>query len=39
MASIGLFNYFNRFNDLLQMDPTQPADAEELATAGIAAVR
>jgi uncharacterized peroxidase-related enzyme len=40
MASIGLFNYFNRFNDLLEMEPTRPADAEELATAGIvAAVR
>ena len=24
MAAIGLFNYFNRFNDLLQMEPTQP---------------
>jgi uncharacterized peroxidase-related enzyme len=34
MAAIGLFNYFNRFNDLLQMEPTQPASAEELATAG-----
>jgi uncharacterized peroxidase-related enzyme len=33
MAAIGLFNYFNRFNDLLQMEPTQPASAEELATA------
>jgi uncharacterized peroxidase-related enzyme len=31
MAAIGLFNYFNRFNDLLQMEPTQPASAEELA--------
>jgi uncharacterized peroxidase-related enzyme len=31
MASIGLFNYFNRFNDLLRMEPTQPASAEELA--------
>jgi uncharacterized peroxidase-related enzyme len=31
MAAIGLFNYFNRFNDLLQMEPTQPATAEELA--------
>jgi alkylhydroperoxidase family enzyme len=31
MASIGLFNYFNRFNDLLKMEPTQPASAEELA--------
>ena len=34
MAAIGLFNYFNRFNDLLQMEPTQPASAEELATVG-----
>jgi uncharacterized peroxidase-related enzyme len=37
MAAIGLFNYFNRFNDLLEMEPTQPAGAEELATAGIEA--
>jgi uncharacterized peroxidase-related enzyme len=36
MAAIGLFNYFNRFNDLLQMEPTQPASAEEMAEAGIA---
>jgi hypothetical protein len=35
MAAIGLFNYFNRFNDLLEMEPTQPASAEALATAGI----
>jgi uncharacterized peroxidase-related enzyme len=35
MAAIGLFNYFNRFNDLLQMEPTQPASAEELATTGV----
>jgi uncharacterized peroxidase-related enzyme len=35
MAAIGLFNYFNRFNDLLQMDPTQPASAKELSEAGI----
>jgi uncharacterized peroxidase-related enzyme len=31
MASIGLFNYFNRFNDLLKMEPTKPASPEELA--------
>jgi uncharacterized peroxidase-related enzyme len=37
MAAIGLFNYFNRFNDLLEMEPTQPASAEELATAGMTA--
>jgi uncharacterized peroxidase-related enzyme len=36
MAAIGLFNYFNRFNDLLEMEPTQPASAEELATVGVA---
>jgi uncharacterized peroxidase-related enzyme len=36
MAAIGLFNYFNRFNDLLRMEPTQPASAEELAEAGVA---
>ena len=23
-AAIGLFNYFNRFNDALQMEPTAP---------------
>ncbi len=37
MAAIGLFNYFNRFNDLLKMEPTKPASAEELATAGVVA--
>jgi uncharacterized peroxidase-related enzyme len=34
MAAIGLFNYFNRFNNMLRMEPTQPASAEELAEAG-----
>jgi hypothetical protein len=34
MAAIGLSNYFNRFNDLLEMEPTKPASAEELAQAG-----
>jgi uncharacterized peroxidase-related enzyme len=38
MASIGLFNYFNRFNNMLQMEPTQPATAEELAEAGVVPV-
>ena len=38
MASIGLFNYFNRFNNMLRMEPTQPATAEELAEAGVEAV-
>lgn len=36
-AAIGLFNYFNRFNDLLEMEPTGPASAEELRTAGVIA--
>lgn len=35
MAAIGLFNYFNRFNNLLQMEPTKPAAAEELTLAGL----
>ena len=35
MAAIGLFDYFNRFNDLLEMEPTQPAPAQELAEARI----
>lgn len=39
MAAIGLFNYFNRFNDLLQMEPTKPASAEELASVGALASR
>ena len=38
MAAIGLFNYFNRFNNLLKMEPTQPATAEELAEAGVDSV-
>jgi uncharacterized peroxidase-related enzyme len=29
MAAIGLFNYFNRFNNALQMEPTQPGDGAE----------
>jgi uncharacterized peroxidase-related enzyme len=38
MAAIGLFNYFNRFNNMLQMEPTKPATAEELVEAGVEAV-
>ena len=38
LCAIGLFNYFNRFNDLLQMEPTQPASAQELAEAGVVPV-
>jgi uncharacterized peroxidase-related enzyme len=29
MAAIGLFNYFNRFNNALQLEPTQPGDGGE----------
>jgi uncharacterized peroxidase-related enzyme len=29
MASIGLFNYFNRFNNALQMEPTKPGEGAE----------
>jgi len=29
MAAIGLFNYFNRFNNALQMEPTQPGEGAE----------
>jgi uncharacterized peroxidase-related enzyme len=35
MAAIGLFNYFNRFNDLLHMEPTERASSDELAEAGL----
>jgi uncharacterized peroxidase-related enzyme len=31
MAAIGLFNYFNRFNNLLQMEPTKPGEGVETA--------
>ena len=26
LCAIGLFNYFNRFNDALQMEPTKPGE-------------
>jgi uncharacterized peroxidase-related enzyme len=29
MAAIGLFNYFNRFNNALQIEPTKPGDGAE----------
>jgi uncharacterized peroxidase-related enzyme len=31
MTAIGIFNYFNRFNNVLKMEPTKPLSAEELA--------
>ncbi len=39
VAAIGLFNYFNRANDLLQMEITQPATEDELQAAGLLASR
>ena len=39
VCAIGLFNYFNRANDLLQMETTKPAKAEELEQAGLLAAR
>ncbi len=35
VSAIGLFNYFNRANDLLQMEITQPATAQEMEDAGL----
>lgn len=39
VSAIGLFNYFNRANDLLQMEITKPATAEELEEAGVLAAQ
>ena len=39
VSAIGLFNYFNRANDLLQMEITQPATDDELQAAGLLAGR
>lgn len=39
VSAIGLFNYFNRANDLLQMEITKPATDEELQAAGLLASR
>ena len=39
VSAIGLFNYFNRANDLLQMEITKPATTEELEGAGLLASR
>jgi len=35
IASVGLFNYFNRANDLMRMEPTRPASQQELDAAGM----
>ncbi len=39
VSAIGLFNYFNRANDLLQMEITKPATQEELEAAGLLAAQ
>lgn len=45
LCSVGLFNYFNRFNDALQMQPTKPGEggrdeaASQSAAASAASVR
>jgi uncharacterized peroxidase-related enzyme len=33
LCAIGLFNYFNRFNDALRMEPTQPGEGGPAKTA------
>ncbi len=37
LCAIGLFNYFNRFNDALRMEPTRPGEGG-LATSAVDAV-
>ena len=34
MTAIGIFNYFNRFNNVLKMEPTKPLTAQEVAAGG-----
>ncbi len=34
LTAIGIFNYFNRFNNVLKMEPTQPLTPEEIAAGG-----
>jgi uncharacterized peroxidase-related enzyme len=34
LTAIGIFNYFNRFNNVLKMEPTRPMTAEEIAVGG-----
>ena len=33
LCAIGLFNYFNRFNNALQMEPTKPGEGGCVAPA------
>ena len=39
LCAIGLFNYFNRFNDALRMEPTKPGEGGCAAPAAEAASR
>jgi uncharacterized peroxidase-related enzyme len=34
LTAIGIFNYFNRFNNVLKMEPTRPMTAEEVVAGG-----
>jgi len=34
LTAIGIFNYFNRFNNVLKMEPTKPLTAEEVVAGG-----
>ena len=37
LCAIGLFNYFNRFNNALQMEPTKPGEGGYAAPAEVTA--
>jgi uncharacterized peroxidase-related enzyme len=39
LCAIGLFNYFNRFNDALRMEPTKPGEGGCLAPAAETAIQ
>ena len=39
LCAIGLFNYFNRFNDALQMQPTKPGEGGRTESASEAAAQ
>jgi len=34
LTAIGIFNYFNRFNNVLKMEPTKPLTEEEIVAGG-----
>jgi uncharacterized peroxidase-related enzyme len=39
LCAIGLFNYFNRFNNALEMEPTKPGEGGSVAPAEAASAR